>query len=53
MRKTGLKLLGDVPWGRHVALFYERKDDLTEIACRFSQLDRRVTKCRRRASRRS
>jgi hypothetical protein len=35
MRKTGLRLLGDVPWGRHVALFYERKDDLLAICVPF------------------
>jgi len=26
-----LRLLGDGPWGRHVALFYERKEDLLEL----------------------
>jgi DcmR-like sensory protein len=35
MRKTGLRLLGDVPWGRHVALFYERKEDLLELCVPF------------------
>ncbi len=33
MRKTGLRVLGDVPWGQHVALFYDTKEDLLEI-CR-------------------
>jgi hypothetical protein len=35
MRKTGLRLVGDVPWGRHVGLFYERKEDLLEICVPF------------------
>jgi hypothetical protein len=35
MRKTGLRLLGDVPWGRHVGFFYERKGDLLEICVPF------------------
>jgi hypothetical protein len=31
MRRTGLRVLGNAPWGRHFALFYETKDDLLEI----------------------
>ena len=31
VRKTGLRILGDTPWGRHFALFYETKEDLLEI----------------------
>ena len=34
-RGPGLRLLGDVPWGRHVALFYERKEDLLELCVPF------------------
>ena len=29
-RKTGIGLLGDVPWGTHVCLFYETKQDLLD-----------------------
>lgn len=28
MRRTGLPALGNVPWGTHLSLFYETKDDL-------------------------
>jgi hypothetical protein len=35
MRKTGLAILGDVPWGRHVALFYETKADLLKTCVPF------------------
>jgi DNA-binding CsgD family transcriptional regulator len=28
MRKTGLDVLGDMPWGTHLSLFYETKADL-------------------------
>jgi hypothetical protein len=35
MRKTGLRVLGDVPWGRHVALFYETTEDLLESCVPF------------------
>src|SRR5919201_647051 len=35
MPKTGLKLLGDVPWGRHIALFYEKREDLAELCVPF------------------
>jgi len=35
MRKTGLAILGDVPWGRHDALFYETKADLLQTCVPF------------------
>jgi len=35
VRKTGLRVLGDVPWGQHVALFYDTKEDLLEICGSF------------------
>lgn len=31
LRKTGIGLLGEVPWGTHVCLFYETKQDLLDI----------------------
>src|ERR1700686_5151213 len=30
-RKTGIGLLGDVPWGTHFCHFYETKEDLLDI----------------------
>ena len=30
-RKSGLKLIGDVPWGTHFCQFYKTKDDLIDI----------------------
>jgi len=30
-RKTGIRALGDVPWGTHVCQFYKTKDDLIDI----------------------
>ncbi len=30
-RKTGIDLLGDVPWGSHFCLFYETEEDLIDI----------------------
>ncbi len=32
MRKTGVDLVGDIPWGTHFCLFYETKADLLDIA---------------------
>ena len=32
IRKTGLEVVGDIPWGTHFCLFYETKADLLEIA---------------------
>ena len=31
LRKTGIDILGDVPWGTHFCLFYESKQDLIDI----------------------
>ncbi len=30
-RKTGIDCIGDVPWGTHLCLFYQTKEDLIEI----------------------
>jgi hypothetical protein len=30
-RKTGIDILGDVPWGTHFCLFYKTKEDLFDI----------------------
>ena len=30
MRKTGVDVVGDMPWGTHFCLFYETKDDLLD-----------------------
>ena len=30
LRKTGIGLLGEVPWGTHICLFYETKQDLLD-----------------------
>src|SRR6266446_320339 len=31
MRKTGIGVVGDRPWGTHLCLFYETKQDLLEM----------------------
>ncbi|MCF6154583.1 MAG: PAS domain S-box protein [Candidatus Brocadia sp.] len=31
MRKTGIDIIGDVPWGTHFCQFYQTKEDLTDI----------------------
>ena len=30
MRKTGIDVVGDMPWGTHFCLFYETKQDLLD-----------------------
>jgi DcmR-like sensory protein len=30
LRKSGIDVLGDMPWGTHVCLFYETKEDLVD-----------------------
>src|SRR6266446_7122989 len=31
LRKTGISVVGDVPWGTHLCHFYETKEDLLDI----------------------
>src|SRR5215468_3101616 len=31
MRKTGIDVLGDMPWGTHFCMFYETKADILEV----------------------
>lgn len=31
LRKSGIDIIGDVPWGTHFCQFYETKDDLVDI----------------------
>ena len=35
LRDTGLKAVGEVPWGTHFSIFYETKQDLLEIVVPF------------------
>ena len=32
LRDTGISFLGEVPWGTHLCLFYETKEDLLDTA---------------------
>src|ERR1700676_2009087 len=31
LRKTGISFLSDVPWGAHLCMFYESKEDLLDM----------------------
>jgi len=31
LRKTGISVIGDIPWGAQLCHFYETKEDLLEI----------------------
>lgn len=35
LRKTGIGLVGDVPWGTHFFMFYETKEDLFDVLVPF------------------
>ena len=30
LRKTGIRAIGDMPWGTHICVFYETKSDLLD-----------------------
>ena len=35
MRKSGINIIGDLPWGAHFCQFYQTKEDLTDILVPF------------------
>ena len=35
LRKTGISVMGDVPWGAHLCVFYETKGDLLDTAATY------------------
>jgi DNA-binding CsgD family transcriptional regulator len=35
LRKTGIRVMGDMPWGAHICLFYETKSDLLDAAASY------------------
>src|SRR5580698_4706553 len=38
LRKTGVNVLGDMPWGSHVCMFYESKEDLLDTVVPFFKM---------------
>ena len=32
LRKTGIRVMSEMPWGTHICVFYETKEDLLDIA---------------------
>ena len=34
-RKSGIDIIGDIPWGSHLCLFYKNKEDLIDILKQF------------------
>lgn len=35
LRQSGIRVVGEVPWGAHVCIFYETKDDLLDTAAAY------------------
>jgi hypothetical protein len=35
LRKTGIRVIGDMPWGAHIWIFYETKHDLLDTAASY------------------
>jgi DNA-binding CsgD family transcriptional regulator len=35
LRQTGIRVVGEVPWGAHICIFYETKDDLLDTAAAY------------------
>jgi hypothetical protein len=34
-RKTGIRVMDDMPWGTHICIFYETKEDLLDISASY------------------
>ena len=39
LRKTGISVVGDVPWGTHFCYFYETKQDLLDTLVPYFKAD--------------
>lgn len=39
LRKTGIRVMGEMPWGTHICVFYDSKEDLLDTACPTSRPD--------------
>jgi hypothetical protein len=39
LRKSGIRVIGDVPWGTHLCIFYETKEDLLDTAVTYFAAD--------------
>ena len=37
LRKTGIRVMGDMPWGTHICVFYQTKKDLLDTAVSYFQ----------------
>jgi DNA-binding CsgD family transcriptional regulator len=35
LRQSGIRVVGEVPWGAHICIFYESKDDLLDTAAAY------------------
>ena len=35
LRQSGIRVVGEVPWGSHICIFYETKDDLLDTAAAY------------------
>lgn len=35
LRQSGIRVVGEVPWGAHICIFYETKDDLLDTAAAY------------------
>jgi len=42
MRKTGIDVVSDTPWGKHFCVFYETKADLLEMTVSYRKAGRRL-----------
>jgi DNA-binding CsgD family transcriptional regulator len=37
LRKTGIRVIGEMPWGAHISVFYEKKEDLLDTVAVYFQ----------------
>ena len=52
LRRIGVNVLGDMPWGAHVCMFYQSKDDLFDtVGPYFNRIGQQRTSAPKLASR--
>jgi DNA-binding CsgD family transcriptional regulator len=45
LRKTGIRVVGDTPWGAHICIFYETKQDLLDTAVSYFEAGLHSNEC--------
>jgi hypothetical protein len=45
LRKTGIRVMADMPWGTHICVFYQTKQDLLDTAVSYFEAGLKNSPC--------